>query len=85
LLRISQTRWGALVALDLPRFVAFALEKRFALRFILIGTILVVLIHRRPTGLLGHRTEEAASIDLMRGGSGSGDDAARADGGRTDE
>jgi len=76
---------GALVALDLPRFLAFAFEKRFALRFVLIGTILVVLIHRRPTGLLGHRTEEAASIDLMKDASGAGDEAARADGGRTDE
>lgn len=36
-----------------------------ALRFIVLGVVLVILMQRRPEGLLGGRTEMASSIDLM--------------------
>lgn len=35
-----------------------------ALRLVLLGVILILLIQRRPDGLLGHRREVASSIDL---------------------
>lgn len=35
-----------------------------ALQFVILGVILMYLMQRRPDGLLGHRTEIAASIDL---------------------
>jgi len=38
-----------------------------ALRFVAIGVLLVWLMQRRPEGILGHRIEAAAAIDL-RGG-----------------
>lgn len=44
-----------------------------ALRLVLLGVILILLIQRRPDGLLGHRREVASSIDLSQRQSG-GDD-----------
>jgi ABC-type branched-subunit amino acid transport system permease subunit len=35
-----------------------------ALRLVLLGVVLILLIQRRPEGLLGHRSEVAASVDL---------------------
>jgi branched-chain amino acid transport system permease protein len=55
------------------------------LQLVLMGVVLVVLMHRRPEGLLGHRTETAASIPLTRRPAGDGEErdppAAAADGG----
>ena len=42
----------------------YVVENIFALRFVLVGLLLIYLTKRRPEGLLGHRTEEAASVDL---------------------
>ncbi|MXR50062.1 branched-chain amino acid ABC transporter permease [Halovenus sp. WSH3] len=39
-------------------------ESISALRFILLGIILVYLMQQRPDGLLGHRTEVASNVDL---------------------
>lgn len=74
--------------------VAYVLANIDALRFVLVGVILVWLMQNRPDGLLGHRKETAASIDLARpnrpsggGGGGSGGDSdtrVAADGGRGD-
>ncbi|UIO98823.1 branched-chain amino acid ABC transporter permease [Halobaculum sp. CBA1158] len=55
-------------------FLAFLLDNVSALRFILVGVILVLLMQTRPEGLLGHRKEEAAAISLGR--PSAGDDAA---------
>jgi branched-chain amino acid transport system permease protein len=60
------------------------------LQLVVMGVVLVVLMHRRPEGLLGHRTETAATVPLTRRPTGEGDDepeppAAAADGGRGDE
>ncbi len=53
--------------------LSFLLANVSALRFILVGVILVALMQRRPEGLLGHRKEEAAAIPLGRPGSADGD------------
>lgn len=39
-------------------------ESISALRFIVLGVILVYLMQQRPDGLLGHRTEVASNVDL---------------------
>jgi branched-chain amino acid transport system permease protein len=44
--------------------VGYVVENIFALRFVLVGALLVYLMQNRPEGLLGHRTEEAAAVDL---------------------
>ncbi|SHH69007.1 branched-chain amino acid ABC transporter permease [Halobaculum gomorrense] len=72
--------------------LSFLLANVSALRFILVGVILVTLMQRRPEGLLGHRKEEAAAIPLTRPGGGDGDGIGEptaaadpvADGGRDD-
>ncbi|WP_123534272.1 branched-chain amino acid ABC transporter permease [Halosimplex salinum] len=51
-------------SLNLTPFVAYTLQNVSSLRFVLVGVVLIVLMHRRPTGLLGHRKEVASSIDL---------------------
>ncbi|WP_435066016.1 branched-chain amino acid ABC transporter permease [Halobaculum sp. EA56] len=53
-------------------FLAFLLGNISALRFVLVGVILVVLMQTRPEGLLGHRKEEAAAIPLTRPARGAG-------------
>jgi len=63
-------------------FLAFMLDNVSALRFILVGVILVMLMQRRPEGLLGHRKEEAAAIPLTRPSGGSDGGDAVPDGGR---
>lgn len=48
--------------------MAFLLGHIAALRFILVGVVLIYLIQNRPQGLLGHRKETAATVSLSRGG-----------------
>jgi ABC-type branched-subunit amino acid transport system permease subunit len=78
---------GAMAGLDFQPFLAFLFAQRSALRFVLVGVVLIVLIQNRPEGLLGHRKEEASAVDLMdrqpREDSGGG--AVAADGGEIDE
>ena len=65
-------------------FLAFLLGNVSALRFILVGVILVMLMQTRPEGLLGHRKEEAAAVPLAGrpgGDRGASPGAAVADGG----
>ncbi len=58
--------FAALGGLDPVPLLAYTLSdvNVAALRLVLLGVVLVVLIQRRPQGLLGHRTEVAASVDL---------------------
>ena len=67
---------AALGALDPTPLVAFTIANVSTLRFVLIGVVLIYIIQRRPDGLLGHRSEPAASVDLRR---------SRLDGGERDE
>jgi branched-chain amino acid transport system permease protein len=57
---------GALAGLDPFPLLAYTLSdvNVSALRLVLLGVVLVYLIQNRPEGLLGHRKEVAASVDL---------------------
>jgi branched-chain amino acid transport system permease protein len=55
---------GELIALDPMPMLAYAINNISALRFVLVGVLLILLMQYRPQGLLGHRKEEAASVDL---------------------
>ncbi|WP_121742882.1 branched-chain amino acid ABC transporter permease [Natronorubrum halophilum] len=68
---------GSLVALDPLPLLAYVDGNIDALRFVLLGVVLILVIQRRPDGLLGHRVETASSVDLAR--------PARTDGGDRDE
>ncbi|WP_255195600.1 branched-chain amino acid ABC transporter permease [Halorarius litoreus] len=71
---------GALVNGDIVPLVVYATDTRIAaLQFVLLGVVLVILMQRRPEGLLGHRVEEAAAVDLSKRTS----KAAAADGGES--
>ena len=85
---------AALGALDVSPLVAYTIANISTLRFVLIGVVLIYIIQRRPLGLLGHRNEPAASVDLRRPAAADGGeprDARRAssargsDGGGDDE
>jgi branched-chain amino acid transport system permease protein len=71
---------GALAGGDVFPTVAYVLANIDALRFVLVGVILVWLMQNRPDGLLGHRKETAASIDLRRPDRPAGKAAVAADG-----
>jgi len=82
----------AVAGLDAGAFLVYTLDNVFALRLVLVGAVLVYLMQRRPKGLLGHRKETAATIDLsVRSGEASPDRNpvagvdAEDDGGETDE
>ncbi|MDG5777680.1 branched-chain amino acid ABC transporter permease [Haloarculaceae archaeon H-GB2-1] len=60
-------------------FIAYMFENISHFRIIALGIVLIVLMKRRPDGIMGHRKETAASIPLIKL-SGYGRDAA-ADGG----
>ena len=56
----------AVVSLDPIAFLAFATDNVAPLQFILLGLVLIFIMHRRPDGLLGHRIETAAAVDLSK-------------------
>jgi branched-chain amino acid transport system permease protein len=70
-------------SLDFGPLFAYTLQNVPPLRFVLLGVVLIVLMQRRPTGLLGHRKEVAASVALSDRGARPGRDEPRpaADGG----
>ncbi|WP_436910795.1 branched-chain amino acid ABC transporter permease [Halosimplex marinum] len=74
-------------AADPGPLFAYTLQNVSALRFVLVGVVLILLMQFRPTGLLGHRKEVAASVDLSDRGGRPGTKGARpaADGGDSDE
>ncbi|WP_415381860.1 branched-chain amino acid ABC transporter permease [Halosimplex sp. TS25] len=76
-----------IASLNLSPFLAYTLQNISTLRFVLVGVVLIVLMHRRPTGLLGHRKEVASSIDLSKRGDRTGSNPPRtaADGGGRDD
>ncbi|WP_336343921.1 branched-chain amino acid ABC transporter permease [Halalkalicoccus ordinarius] len=67
-----------LAALDPLPLMGYVVGNVDQLRFMIVGLVLIVLMLWKPDGLLGHRTETAAAIDLSRPSS-------PADGGETDE
>ena len=70
-------------------FLLYTVDSVRQLQLVLMGVVLVVLMHRRPEGLLGHRTETAATVPLARRPASGGDDADQpataADGGESGE
>jgi ABC-type branched-subunit amino acid transport system permease subunit len=54
-----------LLSADIAPFLAYALENIASLRFVFLGAVLIYVMQNRPTGMLGHRKEVAASVDLM--------------------
>ncbi|SDM52406.1 branched-chain amino acid transport system permease protein [Haloarchaeobius iranensis] len=71
---------------DVVPFLLYTLDSIRQLQLFMMGVVLIVLMHRRPDGMLGHRKEPASSIPLTRPikRSGGGDTVAT-DGGETDE
>jgi len=71
-------------AADPGPLFAYTLQNISALRFVLVGVVLILLMQFQPTGLLGHRKEVAASIDLLDRDERADPDAPRpaTDGGR---
>jgi branched-chain amino acid transport system permease protein len=57
-----------LLSVDLTPLIAYSLRNISSLRFILLGVLIIYLMQNKPDGLLGHRKEPAASVDLSRGG-----------------
>ncbi len=58
--------FGALAGGEPVAFLSFILDRLNSLQFLILGIVLIYLIQRRPLGLLGHRKEIAATIDLDR-------------------
>jgi branched-chain amino acid transport system permease protein len=76
---------GPVFAGNVFPFLGYILNQRLpALRFVFVGVLLVYLMHNRPEGLLGHRTETASTVDLSEGrrtDPPTGGEPAAADGG----
>jgi len=56
-------------------FAAYLTANVGSVQFILLGVVLVLIIQRRPDGVLGHRSEPAAAVDLTER-TANGDQAA---------
>ena len=55
---------SALAGGDVAPFLAYVSDGIAALQFVLLGVVLIVLMYRKPDGILGHRIEEASAVDL---------------------
>ncbi|XVH31729.1 branched-chain amino acid ABC transporter permease [Haloferacaceae archaeon DSL9] len=55
-----------LASLDVEPLLGYAVDNIAALQFVLLGVVLIVLMQRRPEGVLGYRSEPAAAVDLSR-------------------
>ena len=62
----------------LSSFLVYFSNNIAAIQFVILGVVLIAMMRRRPEGILGHRTEEAAAVRLS-------DRPVAADGGETDE
>ena len=75
---------AAMGTLDPVPFFVYTLNSISQLRLVIMGLVLIWLMHNRPEGMLGHRKETAASIDLSRPErTESVGDAAATDGGES--
>jgi branched-chain amino acid transport system permease protein len=55
---------SALAGGDVAPFLAYVSDGIGALQFVLLGVVLIILMYRKPEGILGHRIEEASTVDL---------------------
>ncbi|QKY20009.1 branched-chain amino acid ABC transporter permease [Halolamina sp. CBA1230] len=56
--------YEAMVTLDPLAWLGYLIDSVAYLKFILLGAVLVYLMQNRSDGLMGHRSEIAASVDL---------------------
>ncbi len=86
-----QTGFGEAMApiagsFDVFPLLLYTVTKLQDLQLLIMGLVIIYLMHNRPQGLLGHRKEQAAAIELSRPDRRSGGDrAVAADGGVEDE
>ena len=76
----SVEAFGPLLSGQVEPLLGYIIGNIPPLRFVLIGVLLILLIQRRPDGILGHRTETASSVSLTASTRPS-----RSDGGEDDE
>lgn len=67
--------FGSLGSGDPLPVVSYVLTQLPALQFVLLGTVLVVIVQRRPRGIMGHRKEPSSTINLQNTGSNGGPDS----------
>ena len=65
---------GSLLSGNVTEFLVYTTDNIAAVQFMLLGVVLILLMYRRPEGLLGDRIEEAAAVNLA-------DRSVRTDGG----
>lgn len=63
----------ALVSGDISAVVSFAFSRLGAIQFVILGVVLIYLVQQRPQGMLGHRKEIAAMVDLEGAGQDRGE------------
>ena len=78
------TFYAAVVSLNPLAWLGYTIDNVSTLKFVFLGAVLVYLMQNRSDGLLGHRKEIAASVDLSDRTPPKRDSAA-ADGGESDE
>jgi branched-chain amino acid transport system permease protein len=71
---------------DVVPMLIYIIDNLNQLQLVFMGIVLVLLMHNRPEGILGHRKEPASPIRLTRKkSSGGGTPTAAADGGQSSE
>jgi len=78
---------GSLTGGEIVPFLGYFLDNIQTLKLVFMGIALIWLMQNRPEGLLGHRKDTAATIDLSRPNRTASETAAEAaaDGGEPDE
>jgi branched-chain amino acid transport system permease protein len=57
---------AGLGSLDVQPLVAYSLSEIQSLRFVLVGVVLILVMAKRPQGVLGHRKSPAVGVDPYR-------------------
>ena len=57
---------GSLAGGDPLPLVSYVFGQLAALQFVVLGIVLILIVQRRPKGLMGHRKEPASTLDLMK-------------------
>lgn len=57
---------GALGGGDPLPLVAYVFGQLASLQFVILGLVLILVVQRRPKGLMGHRKEPASTLNLMQ-------------------
>jgi len=46
--------------------ISYVFDQLAALQFVMMGVVLILIIHRRPDGIMGHRKEPASTLDITK-------------------